>query len=175
MKKHVVLTLTGKDRVGLVESVTDIFLKDGGNVDSSRMAHLGGEFAMLLLVSVPEEKIDGLEGRFKPFRDSGYQVSLTRTEDDSRKIAGWIPYEIEVEGADQEGIIHEVAHHLAVQGINIESMDTYAAPAPMSGAKLFTMEGIVLVPPDLNFSTWSSSLETIGDKLNVNVRIEMVR
>ncbi|WP_345319307.1 hypothetical protein [Candidatus Villigracilis proximus] len=88
-----------------------------------------------------------------------------QTEDDSKKYAGWLPYEIEVTGADHEGIIHEISHHLASQGINIENMDTSSAPAPMSGTPLFTMQGIIVVPPQLNFNMWSNALEEIGDKL----------
>jgi len=175
MNRQIVVTLTGRDKVGLVDGVTNVFAKRGGNVDESRMARLGGEFAMLVLVAMPEKEVAGLEADLQPFRDEGYQVTLTLTEDDTRKFAGWLPYEIEVEGADQEGIIHEVAHHLAMQGINIENLDTYAAPAPMSGAKLFTMAGIVLVPPHLNFQAWSTDLEQVGDQLNVSVRIELAR
>lgn len=41
MNKNVVLTLTGHDRVDLQE-VTNIFVKYGGNVETSRMARLAG-------------------------------------------------------------------------------------------------------------------------------------
>jgi glycine cleavage system transcriptional repressor len=175
MPKTIVLTLTGRDKVGLVDSVTTVIAARGGNVESSRMARLGGEFAMLMLVSLSQDKLPQLEQDFAALRGDGYQVSLLQTEDDSRKYAGWLPYEIEVNGADHEGIIHDVSHHLASQGINIESMDTSSAPAPMSGTPLFTMKGIVLVPPQLHFHTWSDALEEIGDKLNVSVRVEMVK
>ncbi|HMV29787.1 MAG TPA: hypothetical protein PKE23_10400, partial [Anaerolineales bacterium] len=59
--------------------------------------------------------------------------------------------------------------------INIESMDTSATPAPMSGTPLFMMKGIVLVPPKLNFNAWSDALEEVGDTLNVSVKIEVVK
>jgi glycine cleavage system transcriptional repressor len=62
-----------------------------------------------------------------------------------------------------------------LQGINIESLDTSSTPAPMSGTPLFTMKGIVLVPPKLNFNTWSDALEEVGDSLNVSVKVEVVK
>ena len=175
MPKHIVLTLTGRDKVGIVENVTSLIAKFGGNVESSRMARLGGEFAMLMLVSLAENEMSGLDRDFTSLRGEGYQVLLMPTEDDAGKYTGWLPYEIEVTGADHEGIIHEISHHLALQGINIESMDTSSTPAPMSGAPLFMMKGIVLVPPKLNFHAWSDALEEIGDKLNVNVKVGMVK
>jgi glycine cleavage system transcriptional repressor len=175
MPKNIVLTLTGRDKIGIVDGVTSVIVKRDGNVESSRMARLGGEFAMLMLIALPDKELDNLDKDFQQLRKEGYQVTLLQTEDDSKKYTGWLPYEIEVTGADHEGIIHEISHHLAVQGINIESMDTSSTPAPMSGTPLFTMKGIVLVPPKLNFHTWNDALEEIGDKLNVSVKIGVVK
>ena len=175
MPKNIVLTLTGRDKIGIVDNVTSLIVKRGGNVESSRMTRLGGEFAMLMLVTVSDEEFSNLDQDFQQLRGEGYQVTLLQTESDSKKYAGWLPYEIEVTGADHEGIIHEISHHLATQSINIENMDTSSAPAPMSGTPLFTMKGVVLVPPHLNFHVLSDELEEIGDKLNVNVKVEMVK
>lgn len=175
MPKNIVLTLTGRDKVGIVDSVTSVIVKRNGNVESSRMARLGGEFAMLMLIALPDKEFANLDQDFQQLRAEGYQVTLLQTEDDSKKYIGWLPYEIEVTGADHEGIIHDISHHLASQGINIESMDTSSTPAPMSGTPLFMMKGIVLVPPKLTFHVWSDTLEEVGDKLNVSVKVWMVK
>ena len=176
MNKEIVLTLTGHDRVGIVDEITDLFVKYGGNVETSRMARLGGEFAMLALVAVDEKNLPDLESDFSKLRDEGFQVTLLQTEDDhTQKYAGWLPYQVEVLGADHEGIIHEITHHLAGQGINIEDMETSTAPAPMSGTPLFKMHATILVPPKLPFHQWSDALEEIGDTLNVTVEVTIVK
>jgi len=175
MSKNIVLTLTGKDKIGLVGHVTSLVVKRNGNVASSRMARLGGEFAMLMLVTILDGDFTNLDADFQSLRGEGYQVTLVETEDDSKKYAGWLPYEIEVSGADHEGIIHEISHHLASQGINIESLDTSSMPAPMSGTPLFMMKGVVLVPPKMKFHVWNDAFEEIGDRLNVNVSVEVVK
>ena len=64
---------------------------------------------------------------------------------------------------------------LAQQGINIEDMETTTAPAPMSGTLLFTMNATVLVPPNLVFHKWSDALDEIGDKLNVSIKVAVVK
>jgi glycine cleavage system transcriptional repressor len=175
MPKNIVLTLTGRDKVGIVDNVTSVIAKRDGNVEASRMARLGGEFAMLMLVTLLDKVLDNLDKDFQQLRGEGYQVTFLQTEDDSKKYAGWLPYEIEVTGADHEGIIHDFSHHLATQGINIESMDTSSTPAPMSGTPLFMMKGVILVPPKLTFHIWSDALEEIGDKLNVSVKVGVVK
>jgi glycine cleavage system transcriptional repressor len=175
MSKNIVLTLTGRDKVGIVDVVTSLIASRGGNVESSRMARLGGEFAMLLLLSLPESELPNLDQDLAALRGENYLIALLQTEDNVKKYAGWLPYEIEVTGADREGIIRDISHQLASQGINIENMDTSSTPAPMSGTPLFMMKGVLLVPPELNFHAWSDALEEIGDRQNVSIRIEMVR
>jgi glycine cleavage system transcriptional repressor len=177
MNKDIVLTLTGHDRVGIVKEITNVLVKYGGNVETSRMARLGGEFAMLALVSMKNDnELSTLETELQKLRDEGFQISLLQTETDhTQKYAGWLPYTIEVLGADHEGIIHEIAQQLAEQGINIEDMETTTAPAPMSGTLLFTMQATVLVPHNLAFHTWSDALEELGDKLNVSIKVTVVK
>lgn len=176
MQKNIVLTFSGHDRIGIVEAVTEVLARRGGNIESSRMARLGGEFAMLMLVSMPEQQLASLEQDFQALRGEGYQVGLLQTEDKhTEKFAGWLPYEIEILGADHEGIIHEIAQHLSKQGINIENMDTSTVSAPMSGTPLFTMQALILVPPKLPFHHWSDALDEIGSRLNVNVKVSMSR
>ena len=172
MRKNIVLTLTGTDRIGIVDSVTEILVKFDGNVETSRMARLGGEFAMLMLISIPEEQIELLDKDVSSLGEQGFQVSTRQTgQSFEQKYSGWLPYQIEVHGADQEGIVHQVAHYLTQRGINIESMDTGVGPAPMSGTLFFSMSAVVFVPPGLSKKDWQSDLEEVADRLNVEIKV----
>ena len=176
MNKNIVFTLTGHDKVGLVEEIMNVMVKHGGNVESSRMARLGGEFAMLALVALEENDLPNLEADLQKLRDEGFQVAVSQTHGDHvKRFAGWLPYQIEVLGADHEGIIYEIARHLAQQGINIEDVETTTSPAPMSGTPLFRMQATFLVPPQLPVHQWSDALEELGDKLDVTIKVAIVR
>lgn len=172
MQQKLILTLTGHDQIGIVEKVTGLVLKNGGNVEASRMARLGGEFAMLMLISVADRQLADLESGVQALNDEGFVVTTCETEQtDPSAFAGWMPYEIQVQGADHEGIVHHIAHHLSERGINVETMDTNTVMAPMSGTPLFEMTTVVLVPPSLAYSALEDELESIGDDLNVDVDI----
>jgi glycine cleavage system transcriptional repressor len=176
MDKHIVATLVGPDHVGIVDRVTKRILEQGGNVEESRMARLGGDFAMLLFISVDSEKMEGLSLSLDGFNKDGFQIFLRETEAEAKsKYAGWLPYLVEVSGADHEGIINSITHNLAKSGINIESMDTNTAPAPMSGTILFTMTAIVVAPPDLKYHDWRSPLDDICDAVNVTIEVSPYR
>lgn len=176
MPKRFVLTLTGSDRIGIVQHVTESILECGGDVQASRMARLGGEFAMLLLVSIPDTETERLSANIENLSGEGFKVSVTETEwGVSARRKNWLPFKIEVRGANHEGIIHKIAEHLSEQGINIESIDTNVVPAPMSGTPLFTMDAIVVAPPDLPKHKWQDELEEAADRLNVELEISLYK
>jgi glycine cleavage system transcriptional repressor len=172
MQRNFVLTLTGPDRIGIVDEVTKLLLDRGGNVETSRMARLGGEFAILMLATMPSEQFAGLDEDLEGLSARGYKLTTTLAEQTYAEArAGWLAYRIEVHGADHEGIIHEVAHYLSERGINIESMDSDTTPAPISGVPLFTMTADVVVPPSLSGQDWQAGLEIMGRQMNLEIRL----
>ncbi len=175
MRTDIVFTLTGPDRVGIVEQVTSIMLELGANVESSRMARLGGEFAILMLVSVPAKRAGEVEPAFEGLASSGFRVTVHPTDRTAAEAhRGWFRYQIEVHGADHEGIIKEIAGELAQRGINIESADTGTTRAPVSGTPLFSMTALVVVPPDLDEAEWTESLREAGYQANVGITVTPV-
>ena len=172
MPKNFVLTVTGPDRIGIVERVTGLLFERGANVETSRMARLGGEFAMLLLVALPESRIAGLDGDLALLSADGYKVTTTLTDrSDAGTRPDWRAYQIEVDGADHEGIIHEVARYLSGRGINIESVDSETILAPVSGSPLFAMKAQVIAPATLVGEGWEAGLDALADRLNLEIRV----
>jgi glycine cleavage system transcriptional repressor len=171
MRTDIVFTLTGTDRIGIVEEVTGVLLALDGNVQTSRMVRLGGEFALLMLVSLPTQRLADLDSAVCALTADGYQVATVSTRQSDSGHAGWLPYAVSVSGADHEGIIHEIAASLSRRGINIESMETSTAEAPVSGAPLFSMRALVLVPPNLEEDDWIAVLIKAGDEANVDITI----
>jgi glycine cleavage system transcriptional repressor len=176
MQKTFVLTLTGPDRIGFVEEMTGLLLARGGNVETSRMAHLGGEFAILMLVSMPSEQFTSLEKDLESLAAVGYKLTMTpAAQHYAESHGGWLPYRIEVQGADHEGIIHEIARYLSKQGISIEAADSESSPAPTSGVPLFAMTARVIAPPSLSDQGWVAGLQEIGDRMNLDITVSAVQ
>jgi len=172
MRTTIVLTLTGPDRVGIVEEVTGVFLDLGGNIEVSRMARLGGEFAILMLVTLPTDKLAAIDEALRPLTSAGYKTTISQTE--QAAYPGWRSYQVEVEGADHEGIIHEIARGLSQQGISVESMETGTTSSPITGTPLFTMTALVLVPPGLAEEDWTSAVVEASQQSGVDVTVVAV-
>ena len=55
MKKTIVLTAVGQDRPGIVANVSKILYETDCNIEDSSMTILKGDFAMILIISLPKE------------------------------------------------------------------------------------------------------------------------
>lgn len=170
MSTEIVITMTGSDRVGLVEDITRILLELGGNVSTSRMARLGGEFTALILVTVPARSAKLVGGAFADLTAQGYRVTATPTRR-AQARKQWRAFTVRVTGADHEGIIHDIASGLSSAGITIEAMDTGVTEAPVSGSPLFMMTAHILVPPPLSEEEWMGALEEAGRKSGVEIEV----
>jgi glycine cleavage system transcriptional repressor len=167
-----VITLTGSDRVGIVEEFTRSLLDLGGNVELSRMARLGGEFAVLALVSVPAEKVADIDAALAKLSSEGYRVVVRETSVPAGvSVQGAGSYRVEVSGADHEGIVHEIARGLSELGVNIESMETHIVEAPVTGAPLFNLTALVSVPSSVAEEKWMTSLDEAGRNANVDIEV----
>ncbi|MDO8987437.1 MAG: transcriptional regulator, partial [Coriobacteriia bacterium] len=148
--------------------ITRITLGLNGNVETSRMVRLGGEFAVLMLANMPASRLE-VEAAFAPLVSQGYRLTVSATEQSSQPAAPL--YSVEVSGADHEGIIHQIAAKLASRGINIESMETSTVASPITGTPLFTMEAVVAVPSRVHADEWVDALQDAGRQANVDVTV----
>ena len=171
MRKQLVLTASGRDCVGIVEQMTELLLQFDGNVESSRMMRLGGDFAMLMCVTASEERIEELREALSEFHDASFDVHTRLSEVSEPEETSAIPCAITVLGADHMGIIHQISRYLAEQGLNLETVTTEVVAAPMSGSPLFTMSAVVKVPPQLEVADLREALEFIGDEMGVDTKV----
>jgi glycine cleavage system transcriptional repressor len=139
MRKHAILTALGPDRVGIVDDLSALILEAGCNVEESRMAVLGGEFAVILLFSGGQQEVGRLVEAL-PARAAalGLQASLKETAPPQPAL-GARPYLLETTSLDTPGIVHAVTAVLRRHQVNILSLETDTSPAPWTGAPMFHM------------------------------------
>src|SRR6476469_6689691 len=141
---HLVLTVLGDDRPGLVSAVSAPVNAHGGSWEHSQLAHLGGKFAGIVLVSVPDPEADALVRDLHALQDEGLHVQVERTDppaEDDR-----VRYELELVGADRRGIVAEISALLARPQGSIEDLVTGLLDAPMGGGRLFEARAVLAAP-----------------------------
>lgn len=142
---NVAVTAIGRDRPGIVASVTGALLEAGGNVDDSQMSILHGHFAVMLIVSLPDDvTIAEVEEKLA---ETGRELELggiTVSPVDSLDRGAAPTHVLTVYGADQPGIVHETAAALAALGVNITDLRTRRTGTAQS--PLYTLMVEVSVP-----------------------------
>jgi glycine cleavage system transcriptional repressor len=174
MPNHAVLIAVGDDRPGLVDTVSKYILDCGCNIEDSRMAILGGEFAMIILTTGEKAAIDRLlSGAADAGKKSGLsiQVKPTRSPGEAAK-GGAIPYSIAAYSMDHPGIVQRVASFLAERKINIRALDTRLTNAPITGLPLFSLHATVDIPSSQNVIEIRRGLESIAASENIDIEMK---
>ncbi|GAB4170801.1 MAG: hypothetical protein OHK0026_03740 [Rhodocyclaceae bacterium] len=169
------ITASGEDEVGLVERFTRRITEAGCNIEESRMAVLGGQFAILMLLSGPWNALSRIEGQIDAIaRELDLAIFCKRTR---AREAGepLIPYQVEAVALDHPGIVQSLASFFAAHRINIEEMATDSYPAPHTGTAMFSVRITVGVPASTHIASLRGDFLDYCDDLNLDATIEPAR
>src|SRR6184192_740477 len=101
MQLSLVMTVIGRDKPGLVDSLASIVAEHGGNWLESRMSRLGGQFAGIVHVEVPADREQTLAKALKALDARGLTVVVhsgqSQAHDSSRTNI------LEIVGQDRPG------------------------------------------------------------------------
>jgi glycine cleavage system regulatory protein len=167
---HLVLTVIGADRPGLVSAVSGPVERHGGSWQRSQMARLAGEFAGIVLVTVPEAAVGALEGDLAGLAADGLRVDVRRTDAPSEAAPASV--RLHLLGTDRPGIVAEISRTIAAHGVGIEALTTDLREAPMAGGLLFEVEAELSVPGESGLDELRAALEQIADELMVELSLE---
>ena len=174
MQRALVMTIIGKDRPGLVESVAAIITEHSGNWLESRMARLGGQFAGILRVEVPTDHESSLLSALKQLETRGLAVVVQPDQAVTSLIAARLS-SLDIIGQDRPGIVRQISRTLAQHGVNVEELESECASAPMSGEVLFKAHARLSIPPTCNTAVLREDLEKIAADLIVEISLAELR
>lgn len=173
---HIAVTIIGKDRTGIVAGVAEVLYRLDCNIEDSSCTMLGGQFAMILIVSHhrPFSKSRLLE-EFKAFAES-MQLSVfarSLSEEESRYQApsGELCM-VSVYGSDRPGIVYRVARELAERNINISDLNTRLIGSPEEPVYVLMLEAAL--PEDIGVEDVVSLLEKLKKELNVEIGVRSI-
>lgn len=164
-----VLTVIGRDRPGLVSAVSGPVEARGGSWQQSQMARLAGEFAGIVLVTVPEDAVADLESDLAGLAADGLRVDVRRSDEPAPTSAS--PVALHLLGTDRPGIVAEISRTIARHGVGIESLATDLREAPMAGGVLFEVTAQLSAPADGDLDELRAALEQIADELMVDLTL----
>ncbi len=166
---YAVISIMGKDRIGMTDDLTSILIKRGCSINESKMAVLGGDFACIILISGPNAEINRLiedAGEIGETINSNFQVKKTSPPQNLNKGT---PYILESISLDTPGIVHSITELIRKQNINIEDLETEIKAAPMTGSPMFHMKIYFVIPEFVDITEFKEELSGIEDEMDLDI------
>lgn len=175
MNNYLVISALGSDRPGIVNQLSKAVLDCGCNIEDSRMAVLGGEFALIQMISGTWDQIARLEGMLPKLEERlGLTITARRAapRTSERRL---VPYFVDVIAMDHPGIVHDVAEYFSKRDINIEEMNTGSYAAAHTGTPMFSLSLVISIPADVSIARLREEFMDFCDELNLDAVIEPVK
>ena len=175
MAQLIVLSAVGTDKPGVVKGITKAILDCGGNIEESRMAALGAEFAVLLLISGNWHTLAKLEKALDELRDKDeLTITIKKTGERSGQD-DCIPYGVDVVCLDQPGIVFHLSEFFAVRDIEIADLATRRYAAAHTGAPMFAVQMTVNIPGSAPIAQLRDEFLDLCEQHNLDSILEPVK
>ncbi len=163
-----VITLVGPDRPGVVKTVAGAVADHGGNWVESRMSRLAGQFAGIVHVDVPVERVEDLRRAL-----TGLDLSVVVVETGVPEPAPVVRYHLELLGHDRPGIVRDVSQALAARGISVLELETECTSAPWTGEILFRARAELWFPDGTTLDQVRADLAALQGELHLDIDLDL--
>lgn len=172
---HFALTIIGRDRPGIVSQVTEVLFRIGCNIADSSCSILGGQFAMLLIISHPDyETGDELKDFFIPLEEDNLSVLLRTLKpggEQRSEMSGELCM-ISVYGSDKPGIVYEVAKELGERKVNITDLNTKLIGSDQRPVYVMMLEASL--PEEMTVEQLQEVMAGVKNKLQVDISVRSI-
>jgi len=163
-----ILTVMAKDKPGIVQAISEIILANQGSWLESSLSRLGGQFAGIIAVIIPDESLDDFKRGLADIVADGITVKI-QSFNEGGNVSGK-PATILVEANDRFGIIDEISSALAQKSVNVEKLVSECESASMAGYDLFKAKVHVILPEGFTVNQLQTLMENVSDDLMVVIK-----
>ncbi len=168
MNTSIVLTIIANDHPGIIQTVSTVLTNHGGNWTQSSMSSLAGQFAGILLVSVPEENTEACLAELQGLESSGLRV-IAHVSGEAAGTPKSKTCVLDLIGNDRPGIVHEITTLLAKHKVSVHDFETTVEGASMGGGELFKATAILMIPETADIDLLETELEDLANDLMVRI------
>ena len=175
--KKILITVSGKDKPGIIAKVSGLLFARGCNLEDISMTLLEGQFAMMMTAGLPSpgSEIRVLQGlellNEAPWSMDCHVTELKGKNPHGKKHAkGSLPCMVTAFGKDRTGIVYEVSRALAGMRVNITDLDSRILG---KGSKItYAMLLEVDVPGRAVLAKLKTLLLRVSRKLKIEIQIK---
>lgn len=175
MSKHLVISALGSDHPGIVNALAKKIADHDCNIEDSRMMVLGGEFAIMLMVSGNWNTIAKLQDSMPMLEQELGMTIICKQTTSRQKGQKILPYVAEVISIDHQGIVSNLAEFFSSRQINIEDLSTSSYAAAHTGTPMFSVHMEIGIPATQSISVLREAFTDFCDDLNLDAVLEPIK
>lgn len=175
MENYLVVSVLGADKPGIANELTAAASEHNCNIVDSRMAVLGGEFAVIMMLSGSWSSIAKFESNVSALEKKLGLLTLVKRTEMTTSRSNLMPYIIQVVALDSSGIIKEISTFFSSQFINIENLQTDTYNAPHTGAPMLVLNMTVNIPVSMHIADLRERFTLFCDDLNLDASMEPLK
>lgn len=175
MESFLVITALGRDKPGIVDKLSEAVTNCDCNIVDSRMTVLGGEFAVILMVSGKWNQLAKLEDALQGLRESLELTITSKRTEPGEPAKDLMPYTVEVISIDHPGIVYELAHFFSKRNINIQELNTTRYSAAHTGTPMFALHITANIPADIHVASLRDEFLDFCESQNMDATIEPMK
>ncbi len=173
---HFAVTVISKDRPGIVADITEVLYLLGCNIEDSSCTMLGGDFAIILVVSHEKPFAKArLVDEFKALHERTGLATHIRALGEEEicpvKEEGELCL-VSVYGSDRPGIVYRVTRALADRRVNITDLNTRLIGTKEEPVYVLMLEAIL--PVGMTIDDAALLLDNLKKELNVEIGVRAI-
>ena len=172
---HYALTVIGRDRPGIIAQVTEILFKLGCNIADSSCTLLGGQYAMIMIVSHPSiASKEEMALHFAPLEQLKLAAFVRKLDAETLRCVG-IGGEIcmiSVYGADRPGIVYHVTKELASRQVNITDLNSKLVGSEERPVYVMMLETVL--PDTTSEEEIKQVMATLAAEMKVDISVRSI-
>ena len=175
MQNYLVVSVLAADRPGIANDLTTIATEHNCNIVDSRMVVLGGEFAVVMMLSGSWNSIAKFEDALSSLEKKLGLLTLVKRTELPQNTTSLMPYGIQVVALDNPGIIKDISTFFSSQSINIENLQTDSYKAPHTAAPMLILNMTVNIPVGMHIADLREQFTIFCDDLNLDASMEPLK
>lgn len=171
MNTSIVLTVIADDQPGVIHAVSRVLHEYGGSWTQSSMSSLAGQFAGILLATVPSDRTQACLDQLHGLESKGLHV-IAHVSSEAPEAEELHEYNLDLVGNDRPGIVHDITTLLAKHKVNVHNLETLVESASMGGGEIFRASAQLVLPVSVDIETIEVEIEELANDLMVDISFE---
>ena len=162
-----IIFANGRDKIGLVSSLSKKITTSGSKINESRMIKLGDHFAIILSISTLLNQTE--IKKILSNQDLTFTIKINFKK--TKQLSEFKVKKFLLKGADNEGLVYHITNFFSEHRINIQSLNSNIIQAPVTGINLFEINGEIKIPKNISINFIENQFQKIESKLSVDLKL----